>query len=341
MTCDNEDHGAQETYGLTDDSADPGSLYMERLQALHDQNSHANLNDSLSDSEEEEGGGGMDIDLTSESAEHFQETSDCEAAWSLYIDKLSGLAKLESMKTAMAFIQALRTASFDDEWTNLDPATLDRLRNPLSMMPININDNPSWRLGLDLYLSVTNAAQETYTSVRKAVLRRYPNDEVPSYDQMKRYVAELSGVYSIEDDMCINSCLAFTCPYKHLQTCPECNEPRFDPLNKKPRQQLHTIPLGPQLQVLRQGQNSQDMDYRWAVTEQILKDMEIHDGTIPVIKDLFFGQDYIDLVDQGRINKDDIVLMFSIDGAQLYASKASDCWIYIWVVFEYAPGSHY
>ena len=67
----------------------------------------------------------MDIDLTSESAEHFQETSDCEAAWSLYIDKLSGLAKLESMKTAMAFIQALRTASFDDEWTNLDPATLD------------------------------------------------------------------------------------------------------------------------------------------------------------------------------------------------------------------------
>ena len=341
MTCDNEDHGAQETYGLTDDSADPGSLYMERLQALHDQNSHANLNDSLSDSEEEEGGGGMDIDLTSESAEHFQETSDCEAAWSLYIDKLSGLAKLESMKTAMAFIQALRTASFDDEWTNLDPATLDRLRNPLSMMPININDNPSWRLGLDLYLSVTNAAQETYTSVRKAVLRRYPNDEVPSYDQMKRYVAELSGVYSIEDDMCINSCLAFTCPYKHLQTCPECNEPRFDPLNKKPRQQLHTIPLDPQLQVLQQGQNSQDMDYRWAVTEQILKDMEIHDGTIPVIKDLFFGQDYIDLVDQKQINKDDIVLMFSIDGAQLYASKASDCWIYIWVVFEYAPGSRY
>ena len=89
MTCDNEDHGAQETYGLTDDSADPGSLYMERLQALHDQNSHANLNDSLSDSEEEEeeeeeGGGGMDIDLTSKSAEHFQETSYCEAAWSLY-----------------------------------------------------------------------------------------------------------------------------------------------------------------------------------------------------------------------------------------------------------------
>ena len=350
MTGDNEDHGETD-HGETDDLADPGSQYMERLQNATvgdggDQNSH--FNDSLSDNGEGEGSEGhengegeeegMDID------EHFQETSDIsdiETAWSSYIDKLSGLAKLDSMKTAMAFIQALRTASFDDEWTSLDPDTLDRLRNPPTVMPININDNPSWRLGLDLYLSVTNAAQETYTSVRKAILRRYPNDEVPSYDQMKRYVAELSGVYSMEDDMCINSCLAFTCPYKDLQTCPECNEPRFDPLNKKPRQQLHTIPIGPQLQALRKGQNSQDMDYRWAVTEQILKDMEIHDGNILVIKDLFYGQDYIDLVDQGRINKDDIVLMFSIDGAQLYASKASDCWIYIWVIFEYSPGTRY
>jgi hypothetical protein len=83
------------------------------------------------------------------------------------------------------------------------------------------------------------------------------------------------------------------------------------------------------------------MDYRWTITKQILKDLDIHEGNIPVIKDLFYGQAYIDLVDQEKINKDDIVLMFSIDGAQLYASKASDCWIYIWVIFEYDPGSRY
>ena len=29
--------------------------------------------------------------------------------------------------------------------------------------------------------------------------------------------------------------------------------------------------------------------------------------------------------------------MFSIDGAQLYCSKTSDCWMYIWVIFNLNP----
>jgi len=33
--------------------------------------------------------------------------------------------------------------------------------------------------------------------------------------------------------------------------------------------------------------------------------------------------------------------MFSIDGAQLYAHKASDCWIYIWVIMDFSPEVHY
>ena len=311
-----------EMYGSTDDLPDSGCQYLDALQntILGGQNPHGN-----NEGEGEGEGIDLDLDVTFQPAEGSQDTS--EAAWSSYIDQLSNLAILDSMKTTMAFIQALKTASFDDEWSKLDPDTLDQLQNP-SMTSVNINDNSAWHLGLDLYLSVTNAAQETYTSVRKAILQRYPDDEVPSYDQIKCYVAKLSGVCSIEDDMCINSCLAFTCPYKDLQTCPECNEPRFDPLNKKPRQQLHTIPLGPQLQALRRGvQSSLEMDYRWTITEQILKDLDIHDGNIPVIKDFFYGQAYIDLVDQGKINKDDIVLMFFIDGAQLYASKASDFWM--------------
>ena len=34
-------------------------------------------------------------------------------------------------------------------------------------------------------------------------------------------------------------------------------------------------------------------------------------------------------------------LMFSIDGAQLYTLKVSDCWIYIWIVLERAPDQRY
>jgi hypothetical protein len=33
--------------------------------------------------------------------------------------------------------------------------------------------------------------------------------------------------------------------------------------------------------------------------------------------------------------------MFLIDSAQLYRSKASDCWIYIWVIMDHAPGVWY
>jgi hypothetical protein len=32
-----------------------------------------------------------------------------------------------------------------------------------------------------------------------------------------------------------------------------------------------------------------------------------------------------------------IILMFSIDSTQLYAKKASTCWIYIWVLFNLSP----
>ena len=33
--------------------------------------------------------------------------------------------------------------------------------------------------------------------------------------------------------------------------------------------------------------------------------------------------------------------LYSIDGAQLYQSKQSDCWIYIWVILDLAPDLHY
>ena len=41
----------------------------------------------------------------------------------------------------------------------------------------------------------------------------YPDEGIPSYHQIKKYVAELSGVCSIKDDMCINSCIAYTGPW--------------------------------------------------------------------------------------------------------------------------------
>ena len=62
----------------------------------------------------------------------------------------------------MEFVQAIESASLDDEFSKLDPKTLDRLRNPPTTNP-DIDATPGLRLGIDIFLALTNAAQETYT----------------------------------------------------------------------------------------------------------------------------------------------------------------------------------
>ena len=63
----------------------------------------------------------------------------------------------------------------------------------------------------------------------------------------------------------------------------------------------------------------------------------------PVLEydDILCGKAYLDLVDKGKIGKYDTVLMLSMDGAQLYESKQSDCWIYIWIIVDLAPDKRY
>jgi hypothetical protein len=64
-------------------------------------------------------------------------------------------------------------------------------------------------------------------------------------------------------------------------------------------------------------------------------------GTIPTYDDFIHGSDYIDAVNRGDITTDDMVVVFSIDGAQLYKNKHSDCWISIWIVLDHSPDVRY
>ena len=68
--------------------------------------------------------------------------------------------RVEELHTAIAFIDALKSASLDDE--DLDPETLERLRNPPKGLVNSID--PDLRLAIDLFLSATNASKENYTS---------------------------------------------------------------------------------------------------------------------------------------------------------------------------------
>ncbi|KAF8058210.1 hypothetical protein FPV67DRAFT_1428814, partial [Lyophyllum atratum] len=160
-------------------------------------------------------------------------------------------AHLESLRMTQEFIRLINEATLDND--KLDEETLHRLRNPIPG-PVDVT-NPDDKLSLEIF-TATEATESTYTRCREAVLRRYPDSEMLTFHNVKRLVADVSGIVPIMDDMCINSCHAFTGPYSDLEACSICNAPRYDPDQfekhgkKVPRQQACTFPLGPQIQTL-------------------------------------------------------------------------------------------
>ena len=166
------------------------------------------------------------------------------------LDAQQFTAHLSDLKDTLAAIGEISNASLDTQFEDDD---LSCLRNPTEE-ELDINDR-YFRLSLDMYLILTNAPQETYRALVAAFLRCHPEakGKLLSYDQIRRRVRNLTGIIPIHDDMCINSCMAFTGPYKDLDTCLECPEPRYDPATlhssngmvKRPRQSVTTIPIGP------------------------------------------------------------------------------------------------
>jgi hypothetical protein len=254
------------------------------------------------------------------------------------LQELSDIAHLKDMKLTMKFIQALQEASLDD--SKLDKDIIERLRHPPTY-PADV-ENPDLQLGIRLFLAMANSSQETYASSREAIMLRHPEDQIPSFDQIKRNIADITGVVPIIEHMCPNSCLAYTGPFASLDICPECGERRYNDTGRTPRQEFYTMPLGPILQALwRDRQSAERMSYRKRKTQEIIEELQSNGGHLKAINDFLYSMEYLDAVRSGRIQPKDTVLMLSIDGAQLYAHKASDCWIYIWILFDLDPELRY
>ncbi|KAJ7263367.1 hypothetical protein C8J57DRAFT_953976, partial [Mycena rebaudengoi] len=150
--------------------------------------------------------------------------------------------------------------------------------------------------------------------------------------------------------MCWKSCNGFTGALANLDNCPDCGESRWDPIRlaesggetKIARRQFYTIPLGPQLQALwRSKEGATAMRYRTKKTQEILAELAENGGKLQHYDDLLSGIDYIEAVRSGIIKEKDMLLIFSVDGAQLYAMKESDCWIYIWIIVDLNPDIRY
>lgn len=256
------------------------------------------------------------------------------------------LPRVEDLRIAEEFVRAVRRAKLSEE--PFDDDVMHRINNPPTI-PIDLSD-PNLRMSIDLYLAVRNASEETYNATRIAIMRRHPEDQILSYHVVRRKVTELTGVTSVVHDMCINSCVAFTGPFTDKEACPVCNQPRYDPIQlarsngqkKVPQRQFHTMPLGPQLQALaRSPDGAKDLGYLGRRIDEVMEEIGQNGGKLQLFNDWVCGEAITDAFEKKHIGPHDFVLMISLDGAQLYRNKQSDCWIYIWVVMNHSPDVRY
>ena len=241
------------------------------------------------------------------------------------------------MIEALKFVQMLEDATLESQ---LSPEDLDALRNPRAHSSTPSND-PDLLLSISNFIDLMTSSQEAYDRISQNIRRRDPTIETLSYDRVRRMVQKLSGVIALKDDMCVESCVAFTGPFAKLESCPLCRAPRYDPVKleksggeiKIPQKEFTTFLAGPQIQA------------RWkhpdTAEKMLYRQMRTSEGETGGYDDIFSGEAYLDAVKNGEIKDYDTVLMLSIDGAQLYRDKKSECWIYIWILLELAPDQRY
>ena len=226
--------------------------------------------------------------------------------------------------------------------SQFDPDELTELLHPQENPSVPPEDS-NLKLSLLNLISFMGCSQSTYEAARQNTQQCYPDIELLSHYQAERRARLLSGVLTWEHHMCVRSCVAFTGPYEDLQSCPTCGSPRykekeseFDDESKIPQKVFTTFPVGPQIQARwKHPGTARNMHYRWETTEDLRQE---RGGNY---FDILSGEAYLDAVDDGKIGEYDSVLMLSMDGAQLYRSKQSDCWIYIWILVDLAPDKHY
>jgi len=261
---------------------------------------------------------------------HLNPSSSCLPPGNIEDLWLQDTIHLRELKTTAEFVKVLQSATLDNPSMGMSDEALHHLWNPPHDQSPVVVDKVT-QLAIDLYLG--NPLEVTYETNCKAILRFLSDVELPSYYKIKHSVAELTGVESVVHHMCVKSCIAYTGPFLDLDACPLCSEPRYDQFHyqissgqeKVPCQEFHTIPIGPQLQALyRSPESASHTHYLHNEMSCIIACLD-QTGGLDEYSDVLHGTDLIGVFQDGRINEDDIILIFLIDGAQLYAKKLSLC----------------
>jgi hypothetical protein len=322
-----------------DDGVDPGSLYDQHQKEAVDEQRVGTPSDAG-----EVGSPPVQSRTPSPRPTSPQSSSTSDIANDYWQPEVEPV--VDELKSSLDFIHALQNASLDDG--GLSEEALRRLRNPPQHI-LEIDD-PVELLSLRHFLGTSNASQHTYANVQKVHNDTFPEQPMLSYAQVRNKLEEWTGVESIINDMCPESCVAFTGPYSALDTCPRCQSARYDTKilrssrgkSKKALLQFYTIPLGPQIQAIwRLQAGAEKMKHRQTRTKELLEMLGTNGALIEEYDDLYHGSDYLNACLRGDIKPNDTVLMHAMDGAQLYKDKESDCWILLWIILELSADFRY
>ncbi|KAM5545209.1 hypothetical protein V8D89_001320 [Ganoderma adspersum] len=227
----------------------------------------------------------------------------------IFVDKLRDNPRLEDSK-------------FDED------AISHLLHNPLTVPAMLTADE---HLSVKLFLADTDGSEKIYNESHKAILERHPDNDILSHHSVKKKIAELTGIHPLTHDMCPKSCMAYTGPWEDLDTCKFCSEPRYDqdllarskPI-KKAQHTFDTYPVGLQVQAhFCSPDGTRDMRYRQSQMDRIMHELD-KNGELNHITDIIEGSDFWDACQHERISENDLCL--------LYEHKASNVWIYIWIL---------
>ncbi|EJD46287.1 hypothetical protein AURDEDRAFT_63326 [Auricularia subglabra TFB-10046 SS5] len=256
---------------------------------------------------------------------------------------LEPLSPIPVVRTAQSFITHLQNATLAD--SGLSPEQLDRLLHPPAESP-QFEDGPDGydrdlMLSFRLVISHLVGSQASYESTRSAIRIAFPEADVLHYDTAKSRLEEVTGVYAIDDDLCVDSCIAFTGDYAQLRECPVCQKPRYHPGTRRPRNRMSTFPIGPQIQAMhRSSETAQLLDY-WNQRTSHLID-ELYEGVpVSMFDDVVCGSDILEAVLHDKVGADDTILMATIDGLQLYRNKKSGCWLWAVIIINLSPCRRY
>lgn len=253
-------------------------------------------------------------------------------------------SRIPSIQTTLEFQQALQNATLQN--SALDDDAIYCLQNPRTEQ-IDLSADPCLDWSISAFIDCLNASNKTYSKLHDTYLRTHPEQDMLSFAQVKKRLGDMTGLVPIKSDMCPNSHIAYTGPYADLTRCPTCSEPRYDPIifeksgGKVAQKYFYTLPVGFQIQAARSSrEGAEKFAYAYDDMKSLLAELEAANrdiSDIDIFKDVLQSRGLLEAVRDGVIGKNDTILQFSIDGAQLYRHKKSDTWIYLWMFVNYSP----